>query len=145
MWYDNITVGQIVVFLASIAAVIGSISAIVKVWIKFSQWRKEKNINPVLKEMANMEERIMKKMTENDEEINNKIDKLTQDINNLDISECKDVIVSFIAAKEDGAKIDSSFEERAYEAFERYTDVLHQNSYIHKRWQEVVENKNNKE
>ena len=145
MWYDNITLGQIVVFLASVAAVIGSVSAIVKVGMKFSQWRKNKHINPVLEEMAKMEKRIMDKMAENDAEINDKIDKLTQDVNGLDISQCKDVIISYISALEHNAQIDVAFEQRAYEAMERYTDVLHQNSYIHKRWVEVVENKKNKE
>lgn len=145
MWYDNITLGQIIAFLASVAAVIASISAITKVGMKFSQWRKTKNINPVLEEMAKMEKNIMDKMAENDAEINDKIDKLTQDVNGLDVCQCKDVIISYISAVQHNAQIDVAFEQRAYEAMERYTDVLHQNSYIHKRWQEVVENKKNKE
>lgn len=141
----NYTVGQIVSALAIIAGAIASLSAILAVIGKFWKWISKKECSPILEEMSKMETRIMGKMIENDTEINRKIDKLTQDINNLDISECKDVIVSYIAAIEDGASIDPSFEERAYEAMERYTNVLHQNSYIHKRWTEVVEKQGNKE
>ena len=141
----NYTVGQIVSALAIIAGVIASLSAILAVIGKFWKWISKKEYSPILEEINKMEARIMGKMIENDTEINRKIDKLTQDINNLDISECKDVIVSYISSIEDGAFIDPSFEERAYEAMERYTNVLHRNSYIHKRWTEVVEKQGNKE
>lgn len=137
----NYTVGQILSTLAIIAGGIASISAIIAVIVKFWKWLSKKGNNPILEEMAKMETRIMDKMIENDTEINNKIDKINQDIINLDISECKDVIVNYIAAIEDGAYIDPSFEERAYEAMDRYTNVLKQNSYIHKRWMDVVEKK----
>ena len=51
---DNITLGQIVIFLAEIAGVIASIGAIVGVVIKLTNWikkkRKEQEINPILDE-----------------------------------------------------------------------------------------------
>lgn len=139
---EQVTIGQIFIMLAKIAGVIGSVSVVIGIIVKFWRWLSKKEMNPILDEMAKMEKRIMDKMIENDTEINSKIDKLTQDVNNLDVSECKDVIVSFIAAIEDGAAIDAVFEERAYEAMDRYENVLHQNSYIHKRWEEVVGKKN---
>ena len=141
---EQITLGQIFMTLATIAGVIGSVGVITGVAIKFFGWikknRKEKEINPVLDEMKLMETRIMSKMEENDSAINAKIDKLGNDIKTLDINQCKDVITSYISALEQNKHIDTIFEERAYEAMDRYTNVLHQNSYIHKRWEEVVDN-----
>lgn len=141
---EQITLGQIFMTLATIAGVIGSVGVITGVVIKFFGWikknRKEKEINPVLDEMKLMETRIMSKMEENDSAINAKIDKLGNDITTLDINQCKDVITSYISALEQNKHIDTIFEERAYEAMDRYTNVLHQNSYIHKRWEEVVDN-----
>ena len=99
----NYTVGQIVSALAIIAGVIASLSAILAVIGKFWKWISKKEYSPILEEINKMEIRIMGKMIENDTEINRKIDKLTQDVNNLDISECKDVIVSYISSIEDGA------------------------------------------
>lgn len=140
---EQITLGQIFITLATIAGVIGSVGVITGVLIKFFNWltkkRKEKEINPVLDEMAKMETRIMSKMEENDSAINAKIDKLGKDITTLDVNQCKDVITSYISDIEQGKEIDLIFEERAYEAMDRYTNVLHQNSYIHKRWEEVIE------
>ena len=140
---EQITLGQIFMTLATIAGVIGSVGVITGVAIKFFGWikknRKEKEINPVLDEMKLMETRIMSKMEENDSAINAKIDKLGNDIKILDVNQCKDVITSYISALEQNNHIDAIFEERAYEAMDRYTNVLHQNSYIHKRWEEVVD------
>ena len=142
---DKITLSQIFSTLAMVAGVVTSLGIIAGVFIKLFQWmtkkRKEKEINPILDEMKNMETRIMTRMKENDDAINTKIDKLGDDIATLDINQCKDVITNYISALERKEKIDSVFEERAYEAMDRYTNVLKQNSYIHKRWEEVIEHK----
>ena len=81
----------------------------------------------------------MDEMKSSDTAINEKIDSLKDDIKILDVNQCKDVITSYISALEQNNHIDAIFEERAYEAMDRYTNVLHQNSYIHKRWEEVVD------
>lgn len=142
---DKITLSQIFSTLAMVAGVVTSLGIIAGVFIKLFQWmtkkRKEKEINPILDEMKNMETRIMTRMKENDDAINTKIDKLGDDIATLDINQCKDVITNYISALERKEKIDSIFEERAYEAMDRYTNVLKQNSYIHKRWEEVIGHK----
>lgn len=137
----NYTIGQLVSTIAIIAGVIGSLSAITAVVVKIWKWISKKGCGPILEEMAKMETRIMNKMIENDTEINQKIDGLGKDIKTLDINQCKDVIISYISALEQGKEIDPVFEERAYEAMDRYTNVLKQNSYIHKRWVDVVEAK----
>lgn len=137
----NYTIGQVLSTLAIIAGGIASLSAIIAVIVKFWKWLSKKGNSPILEEMAKMEKRIMNKMIENDTEINQKIDGLSKDVKIVDINQCKDVVISYISALEQGKEIDPVFEERAFEAMDRYTNVLKQNSYIHKRWVDVVESK----
>ncbi|MGN1153217.1 MAG: hypothetical protein ACI4S3_04240 [Candidatus Gastranaerophilaceae bacterium] len=136
---EQITIGQIFGIFAVLAGAISSIGIIVGVIIKFWKWLNKKEMNPVLDEIAKMEKRIMDEMKSSDTAINEKIDSLKDDIKILDVNQCKDVITSYISALEQNNHIDAIFEERAYEAMDRYTNVLHQNSYIHKRWEEVVD------
>lgn len=136
---EQITIGQIFGIFAILAGAISSIGIIVGVIVKFWKWLNKKEINPVLDEIAKMEKRIMDEMKSSDTAINEKIDSLKDDIKVLDVNQCKDVITSYISALEQNNHIDAIFEERAYEAMDRYTNVLHQNSYIHKRWEEVVD------
>ena len=136
---EQITIGQIFGIFAVLAGAISSIGIIVGVIIKLWKWLNKKEMNPVLDEIAKMEKRIMDEMKSSDTAINEKIDSLKDDIKILDVNQCKDVITSYISALEQNNHIDAIFEERAYEAMDRYTNVLHQNSYIHKRWEEVVD------
>ena len=136
---EQITIGQIFGIFAVLAGAISSIGIIVGVIIKFWKWLNKKEMNPVLDEIAKMEKRIMDEMKSSDTAINEKIDSLKDDIKILDVNQCKDVITSYISALEQNNHIDAIFEERAYEAMDRYTNVLHQNSYIHKRWEKVVD------
>ena len=107
---DNITLGQIALLLAEIAGVIVSIGTIVGVVIKLSGWIKK---NRREKEINPILEEIKK------------------------IDQCKDAIIDFISDVKSGKNV-SSKEERAYEAYDKYTNVYHQNSYIHKLWEENV-------
>lgn len=70
------------------------------------------------------------------------IEKTLQPINDsikeLDISQCKNFLVRFLADIEQGNEIDPVEKERAYELFDHYTNDLKQNSYIHQRWQELM-------
>lgn len=145
---DNITLGQIALLLAEIAGVIVSIGTIVGVVIKLSGWikknRREKEINPILEEIkkidkkvdnvndnvSNVRNEMSNKMEENYKQLNDKFD-------SLEINQCKDAIVDFISDVKSGKNV-SSKEERAYEAYDKYTSVYHQNSYIHKLWEENV-------
>lgn len=136
---EQITIGQIFGIFAVLAGAISSIGIIVGVIIKFWKWLNKKEMNPILDEIAKMEKRIMDEMKSSDTAINEKIDSLKDDIKILDVNQCKDVITSYISALEQNNHIDAIFEERAYEAMDRYTNVLHQNSYVHKRWEEVVD------
>lgn len=145
---DNITLGQIVIFLAEIAGVIASIGAIVGVVIKLISWirknRREKELNPILDEIkkinakvdsvnqnvSNVKDEMSLKMEENYKKMNDKID-------SLEINQCKDVIVDFVTDIKSGRNV-ASKEARAYEAYDKYINVYHQNSYIHKLWEDNV-------
>lgn len=144
----QITLGQIAIALAAIAGVIGSITVIAKFIIYFinliKKNRTEKEINPILEEIKKMDKKIdgvnsnvnqvrdemSSKMEENYKKLNNKID-------SLEINQCKDAIIDFISDVKSCKNV-SSKEERAYEAYDKYTNVYHQNSYIHKLWEENI-------
>ena len=106
----DITIGQISTFLGIIAGLIGSVGVI----IAFLQKGLKKTIK-------------------------NELDPISQQINNLDISQCKNYLVRFLADVEQGNELDEVERERAYEIYDHYTNDLKQNSYIHKRWNELME------
>ena len=137
----QITLGQIAIALAAIAGVIGSITVIAKFIIYFinliKKNRTEKEINPILEEIKKVNDNVNSvrkemtiKMEENYKKLNNKID-------SLEINQCKDAIIDFISDVKSDKNV-SSKEERAYEAYDKYTNVYHQNSYIHKLWEENI-------
>ncbi|MBR2652899.1 hypothetical protein IKD56_06320 [bacterium] len=138
----QITLEQIAIALAAIAGVIGSITVIAKFIIYFinliKKNRTEKEINPILEEIKKVNDNVNSvrkemttKMEENYKKLNNKID-------SLEINQCKDAIIDFISDVKSGKNV-SSKEERAYEAYDKYTNVYHQNSYIHKLWEENID------
>lgn len=66
---------------------------------------------------------------------------INDSIRELDTSQCKNFLVRFLADVEQGNELDKVEIERAYEIYDHYTNDLKQNSYIHKRWQELMEEK----
>lgn len=76
-------------------------------------------------------------------ELKNQVNKTLEPINNsikeLDVGQCKNFLVRFLADVENGKTLDHVEVERAYEIYDHYTNDLKQNSYIHKRWQELME------
>lgn len=115
----NITLGQISAFLGLIAGLIASVSAIILFLNK-----------------------SLKKVIKNElEPMTIQIEKINSNVNGLDVSQCKNFLVRFLADVEQGNKLDEVEKERAYEIYDHYTNDLKQNSYIHKRWEELVERK----
>lgn len=115
----NITLGQISAFLGLIAGLIASVSAIILFLNK-----------------------SLKKVIKNElEPMSIQIEKINSNVNGLDVSQCKNFLVRFLADVEQGNKLDEVEKERAYEIYDHYTNDLKQNSYIHKRWEELVERK----
>ncbi len=141
---EQITIGQIFSIFAVLAGAIGSIGIVVGAIVKFWKWVNKKEMNPILEEIKkvnknvdNVRDDMTKKMDEAYRQMNEKID-------SLEINQCKDAIVDFISDVKSGKNV-SSKEERAYEAYDKYTNVYHQNSYIHKLWEENINKDNIKE
>ena len=74
-----------------------------------------------------------------DKQFEKRIDPIDKKLKTLDISQCKNFLVRFLADVENGNKLDDSEIERAYETYDHYKNDLGQNSYIHKRWHELME------
>lgn len=106
----NITLGQISTFLGLIAGIITSLGVI----IHFIQ----KNLEKVLK---------------------NELKPISSQIKNLDVSQCKNFLVRFLADVEQGKELDKVEIERAYEIYDHYVNDLKQNSYIHNRWESLLD------
>ncbi len=79
-------------------------------------------------------QKILKKMFE---PVNTKID-------GLDLAQARNYLVDFLADIENGEKKDECQIERAYELYDHYTKDLHGNSYIHAKWQKVMEGRDRK-
>ncbi|MGF2526165.1 hypothetical protein ACQUW0_28105, partial [Ralstonia pseudosolanacearum] len=67
------------------------------------------------------------------------LDPINDNLKQLDISQCKNFLVRFLADVEQGNELDKVETERAYEVYDHYTNDLKQNSYIHKRWHQLME------
>ena len=69
------------------------------------------------------------------------LDPISKSIEQLDISQCKNFLVNFLSNIESSEQIDELQKQRAYEIYDHYTNDLKQNSYIHKRWEELTKGK----
>lgn len=68
----------------------------------------------------------------------NKIKPLCKSVTKLDENYCKDFLVEFLDDMEKGLIDDETKIKRAYEVYDRYTNVLKCNSYIHDKWERVM-------
>lgn len=66
--------------------------------------------------------------------VNNKID-------TLDILICKLHIIDFLSDVENGVQKDDEQVKLAYEMYDHYCKDLKQNSYVHDKWNKVMNNK----
>lgn len=107
---ENITIGQISAFLGLIAGIITSLGVI----IHFMQ----KSLKKALK---------------------TELDPISTQIKDLDVSQCKNFLVRFLADVEQGNELDKVEIERAYEIYDHYSNDLKQNSYIHNRWESLLD------
>lgn len=71
-------------------------------------------------------------------QVNKTLDPINKNIKQLDISQCKNFLVSFLSDVESGEVIDELRKQRAYEIYDHYINDLNQNSYIHKRWEKLM-------
>ena len=78
-------------------------------------------------------------------QVDKTLDPINENMKELDISQCKNFLVNFLSDIENAEEIDEIQKQRAYEIYDHYTNDLNQNSYIHKRWEELMKgNKNEK-
>jgi hypothetical protein len=72
-------------------------------------------------------------------QVNKTLEPINNSIKELDVGQCKNFLVRFLADVENEKILDQVEIERAYEIYDHYTNDLKQNSYIHKRWEELME------
>lgn len=106
----NITLGEIGAFLGLLAGIITSGGVI----IHFMQ-------------------KSLKKVLEKE------LERISTQIKDLDVSQCKNFLVRFLADVEQGNVLDKVEIERAYEIYDHYSNDLKQNSYIHNRWENLLD------
>lgn len=148
---EQITIGQIFSIFAVLAGAIGSIGIVIGAIVKFWKWVNKKEMNPILEEIKKVNDKI-EKVNKNVDDVRDDMTKkmdeayrqMNEKIDSLEINQCKDAIVDFISDIKSGKNV-SSKEERAYDAYDKYTNVYHQNSYIHKLWEENINKDNTKE
>lgn len=75
--------------------------------------------------------------TEFKKQVDKALKPINDNIKELDVSQCKNYLVRYLKDVEQGNKLDEVEIERAYEIYDHYTNDLKQNSYIHKRWEEL--------
>lgn len=77
-----------------------------------------------------------------DNNVNNKIEtsnnNLKDKIDTLDVLICKLHIIDFLSDIENGVEKDDEQIRLAYEMYDHYTDDLKQNSYVHDKWNKVM-------
>lgn len=80
-----------------------------------------------------------------DKNVNNKIEasnnNIKERIDTLDILICKLHIIDFLADIENGVDKDDEQIKLAYEMYDHYTNDLKQNSYVHAKWEKVMNNR----
>lgn len=59
-------------------------------------------------------------------------------INELDKNQCKALLVEFLCDLENGERKDEEQVKLAYEIYDRYTNELKCNSYIHDKWERIM-------
>lgn len=109
---ESITLGQIASAILLISSVLGALIMITK-WVKqtASRW-----------------------LTSGLSGIDKKLDRLSKDISEVDMSQCKNFLVRFLADIEQGNEIDEVELQRFWEVYEHYTSPkLKGNSYVQEK------------
>lgn len=116
---------EILKWLGTFVATAGSLIAFVKVAI--SQMNKD----------------FSKKMDERFEEMHKRLEAIEERQCVRDIEHCRIELNSFLnKVKYHREEIDQQEWQLYYAIYDRYTNTLHQNSYIHNKWERIVDGKN---
>ena len=125
---ENITLGTLASNIIWLGAFIGGCLVI----LKYAKTIFMKVITePITKQMIENKKELDKKITDLQIDLNKKINTLGED-------QCKNYIVRYLSDVENGEILSEVETERAYDAYEKYTNLYHGNSYIHSRWNKVM-------
>ena len=106
----NITLGQVAAVIAFLVALFTGVSYLVKQFKEF----------------------IIKALKDQFDPINKKIDELDKKVSNVDIESCKNFLVQFLSAVDQGDRIDEIQKERFWEEYQHYIKIGG-NTYIKKK------------
>lgn len=70
--------------------------------------------------------------------LNKSLEPIKETMKIVDINQCKNFLVRFLADVERGEVLDDVEIKRAYDAYDHYTNELKQNSYIHDKWEKLM-------
>lgn len=116
---------EILKWLGTFVATAGSLIAFVKIAI--SQINKD----------------FSKKMDERFEKIDKRLEAIENQQYVRDVEHCRIELNSFLnKVKYHREEIDQQEWQLYYAIYDRYTNILHQNSYIHNKWERIVNGKN---
>ena len=112
---ENITVGQIAVFIAFVAALI---TGGVKIKDAVKKW------------LENLLKGKFDEQSKENKALSDKIDKLEEKTDKVDFENCKNYLVTYISSIKRGEEKDEIEKERFWENYTRYTEDYDGNSYI---------------
>lgn len=116
---------EILKWLGTFVATAGSLIAFVKIAI------------------SQMNRDFSKKMDERFEEMYKRLEAIEERQCVRDIEHCRIELNSFLnKVKYHREEIDQQEWQLYYAIYDRYTNTLHQNSYIHNKWERIVDGKN---
>lgn len=69
---------------------------------------------------------------------------ITNSVTSIDKRNCRRHLIDFLHDVENGEEKDDVQIKLAYEIYDYYTNVLHENSYIHDKWEKVMLNNERK-
>lgn len=116
---------EILKWLGTFVATAGSLIAFVKIAI------------------SQMNRDFSKKMDERFEEMHKRLKAIEERQCVRDIEHCRIELNSFLnKVKYHREEIDQQEWQLYYAIYDRYTNTLHQNSYIHNKWERIVDGKN---
>ena len=116
---------EILKWLGTFVATAGSLMAFVKIAI------------------SQMNRDFSKKMDERFEEMHKRLEAIENRQCVRDIEHCRIELNSFLnKVKYHREEIDQQEWQLYYAIYDRYTNTLHQNSYIHNKWERIVDGKN---
>lgn len=70
--------------------------------------------------------------------LNKQLEPINQKIDKLDLNDCKNFLVRFLADVERGQSMDEVEEKRSHDVYDHYRNDLNGNSYIEDKWNKLM-------